>query len=75
MISGDFLIIIEKGCTDSNGELVVKFSRKFLETLEDKKSSGYLLKNAKVNYIVYWLKEGSEQEVKIILPELYFEKE
>jgi ATP-dependent DNA helicase RecQ len=30
------------------------------------------LKSAKVNFIVYWRKEGEEEEVKIILPELYF---
>jgi ATP-dependent DNA helicase RecQ len=27
-----------------------------------------------VNFIVYWLKEGEEKEIKIILPEIYFEK-
>lgn len=74
MISGDSLVIKEEGCANSNDELVLKFSKKFLETLEAEKSNGYILKDAKVNYIVYWLKEGSEQEVKIILPELYFEK-
>jgi ATP-dependent DNA helicase RecQ len=38
------------------------------------KERNYKLKSAKVNYVVYWLKEGAEQEVKIILPELYFER-
>jgi len=32
------------------------------------------LKQAKVNFIVYWKKEDSENEAKIILPELYFER-
>jgi len=41
--------------------------------VEDDK--GYKLKSAKVNFIVYWLKEGAENEVKIVLPELYFEKQ
>lgn len=27
-----------------------------------------------VNIIVYWLKEGSENEIKVILPEVYFQK-
>ena len=75
MISGDSMIITEEGCANSNNELILKFSRKFLETLNIKKSKGYILKSAKVNYILYWLKEGSEREIKIILPELYFEKQ
>ena len=38
------------------------------------------MKSAKVNFVVYWKKEEEEEEeeekeVKIILPELYFEKQ
>ena len=39
------------------------------------KAAGYVMKSAKVNFIVYWLDEDSEQEVKIVLPELWFEKQ
>ncbi|HLU86544.1 MAG TPA: RecQ family ATP-dependent DNA helicase [Taishania sp.] len=74
MISGDLLIIKELGCENSNGELVLKFSQEFLRIIEEQLSNGFQLKSAKVNFIVYWLKEGSEQEIKVILPELYFEK-
>jgi len=38
------------------------------------KQKGYHIKGAKVNFIVYWKKEDAEQESKIILPELYFER-
>lgn len=75
LISGDAMRIKEEGCANSNDDLILKFSKKFLETLELKKSKGYVLKRAKVNYILYWQKEGAKDEVKIILPELYFEKE
>ena len=75
MMSGDSMIITEEGCANSNNDLILKFSRKFLEILKVKKNKGYVLKNAKVNYILYWLKEEAEKEIKIILPELYFEKE
>lgn len=34
----------------------------------------YELKSAKVNFIVYWLREGAEHEIKIILPEFHFER-
>lgn len=74
MISGDLLIIKELGCENSNGELVLKFSQEFFKIIEKQSSNGFQLKSAEVNFIVYWLKEGAEQEVKVILPELYFEK-
>lgn len=28
----------------------------------------------KVNFIVYWLKEGADKEVLIVLPEVWFER-
>jgi len=42
--------------------------------LEELKSNGYHLVEAKVNFIVYWTDEDKKIEVKIILPELRFEK-
>jgi len=38
------------------------------------KEKNYELKSVKVNFIVYWLKEGTEKEIKVILPEVYFER-
>jgi ATP-dependent DNA helicase RecQ len=38
------------------------------------KASGYELKSAKVGFIVYWQKEGTDSEIKIIIPELYFKR-
>ncbi len=75
LLSGDSLIIKEDGCANSNGDLVLKFSQKFLENIKMQDDKGYKLKSAKINFIVYWLKEGAKQEVKIILPELYLEKQ
>lgn len=74
LTSGDSLTIIGDECTNSKGQSVLKFSRQYLNTIETQKQKGYLLKQAKVNFIVYWLKEGAEQEVKVILPQLYFER-
>ena len=74
LISGDSLVVKADGCANSHDELVLKFSKKFLEIVEKEKSKGYLIKEAKVNYVVYWPKDGSAHELKIILPELYFEK-
>lgn len=72
--SGDSLTVKDDECLDSKGKSVLKFSKQFVEQIENMKAKNYVLKNAKVNFIVYWKKEGSEQEVKIILPELYFER-
>ena len=74
MTSGDALTISDEGCKNEKGELVLKFSKKFLERLIEIKKSGFELKEAKVNFIVYWKKGDTEQEVKIILPELYFQR-
>ena len=74
ILSGDSLSVKEDGCANSNGDLVLKFSKRFIETMEIQKSKGYELKSAKVNFVVYWQKEGNEKEVQIILPALYFEK-
>lgn len=73
-LSGDVLVLNEDECLNSKGQSVLKFSKKFVRQIEDMKNKNYALKSVKVNFIVYWLKEGTEQEVKIILPELFFER-
>lgn len=75
LMSGDILTLNNDECLNSKGQSVLKFSKQFLKQLETMKANGYQPKSAKVNFIVYWLKEGTEQEVKIILPELYIEKQ
>jgi ATP-dependent DNA helicase RecQ len=74
LTSGDSIAISEEGCKNEKGELVLKFSRNFLDKLAEIKTNGFELKEAKVNFIVHWQAEDNPQEVKIILPELQFEK-
>lgn len=74
MVPGDSLKLVEDGCANSDGDQVLKFSKKFIDIIEKRKQLGYKPTSAKVNFILYWSKEDSEQEVKIILPELFFEK-
>ena len=74
LISGDVLTINGDECTNSKGKSVIKFSQQFRNTIEAVKQKGFQLKQAKANFIVYWKKEDTEREVKIILPELYFER-
>ncbi|WP_157844473.1 MULTISPECIES: hypothetical protein [unclassified Chryseobacterium] len=46
----------------------------FATQIENMRMKNYHLKSVKVNFIVYWRKENAEQEIKIILSELYFER-
>ncbi len=74
LTSGDSISISEEGCKNEKGELVLKFSKKFLDKLQEIKNNGFELKAAKVNFIVHWKAQDKEQEVRIVLPELNFEK-
>jgi len=74
LTSGDTLTVDGEGCLNSDGQSVLKFSQRFVEQIEEMKEKGYELKSAKVNFIVHWTKEETGQEVKIILPELFFER-
>ena len=74
LTSGDSINISDEGCKNEKGELVLKFSKKFIYKLAEIKKSGFELREAKVNFIVHWQAEDKEQEVKIILPELQFKK-
>lgn len=72
--SGDLLNFTSEGCTNSNGNLVLKFSGRFIETIKAHEANGYRLHEAKVNFILFWKKPDEEHEFKIILPELIFER-
>lgn len=74
LTSGDFLSVDGEYCHDAKGEPVLRFSKKFKQEIEAMKQKGYMPKTAKIIFIVYWQKEGSEYEVRIVLPELYFER-
>jgi len=72
--SGDSLTINRDECLDAKGKSILKFSKQFIGQIDSMKAKNYELKTAKVNFIVYWKKEETEQEVKIVLPELHFER-
>jgi len=74
LVPGDNLILSNNGCTDSIGDLVLKFSRKFQETISHLEEQGYHLKSVKVNFIIFWKDPEKEKEFKVILPELNFER-
>ena len=72
--SGDKLMVNNDGCFDKAGNCIVKFSNDFKEQIIDFQSKGYKLTESVINYIVYWQKEDSEDEIRIVLPELRFRK-
>jgi ATP-dependent DNA helicase RecQ len=72
--SGEILAFDGDCCRNSKGELVLKFSKQLIKQIEALKQKKYLPKIAKIRFIVFWQKENSEQEIRIILPELEFEK-
>jgi len=71
--SGEFLGFDGNGCHNSKGQVVVKFSRQFLKQIESMRQKNYVPRTAKIRFIVYWQKENTEREVRIVLPELYFD--
>ena len=72
--SGDELTIDRDCCRNSRGQAVLKFSRQLIKQIEDRKQKSNVPRTAKIRFIVYWQKENSEHEIRIVLPELYFEK-
>lgn len=74
LISGDELTINGSLCLASNGSPVLNFSKQFMKQIDYMKQRKYQPTKAKIKFIVYWQKENSDTEIKIILPEIYFER-
>ena len=74
LYSGVALTINTEGLCNLKGELVIKYSRKFSEIISDWKQKGFIITDAKINFIVYWKKPENEKEIKILLPEILFKK-
>ncbi len=73
--SGDKLMVSNDGCFDGQGNCVLKYSNCFKEKISKCEQNGYKLRVGKVNYMVYWQKEGTESEILIVLPALKFMKQ
>jgi ATP-dependent DNA helicase RecQ len=73
LVCGEMLHVNDDECLNSSGQSVLKFSKRLIEKIEEMKSKHYELKSVNVNFILHWLKDGASQDIKIILPELYFE--
>ncbi|MCW3490221.1 RecQ family ATP-dependent DNA helicase [Dethiobacter alkaliphilus] len=74
LISGDTLQYKDGEWLSDHGKRVLRPSKRCAEQIERVQKNGYEPQYAKVNFIVFWRKEGQEQEIKIVLPELHFER-
>ncbi len=72
LIAGDPLEVNEDGCKDMNGNFVVRFSKKFQQTIHLASRDGSRpVPTGKVNFVVYWQVEDGV-EVRVVLPEVGF---
>lgn len=76
--SGGTLKVCDTGLINLENEQVLKFSKDFLVKIESLATQEYQLVTAKTRFIMFWYpredKGDVSQELKIILPELYFER-
>jgi len=75
--SGDSLPISDEGLLNQANDQIIKFSKVFQETRKSLGIKGYKLSSAKIRFILFWryddINDGVRKEIKIILPEVYFE--
>ncbi len=69
---GDKLTVEENTAYTSEGQPVLKFSKRFTEELESLREQGYVLDTITVNFILYWQGEDAEDEIRVLLPEMGF---
>jgi len=78
LYSGGNLKVNEKGLNNLNDEQIVKFSKTFQSVRESLENRGYQLTESKIRFILFWKNNNENaddgKEIKIVLPELYFEK-
>jgi len=73
LTAGDELAIHDDNYLYSKGQAVLKFSKRGMERIQLFKEKNYIPTSAKIRYTVFWKKENTDNETRIILPELFFE--
>ncbi len=73
LTTGQNLQVQAEGLADQNGNLLVKFSKKFHQQIAVYRASGYGLREARVNFLVYWRDPERGRELRVVLPEVGFE--
>ncbi len=75
LISGDELKVDGEGCYDQYGNRVLIFSGKFKNEVKTQQARGYYLLKAKVNHVLYWRQEDTDEEIMVVFPEVEFIRE
>jgi ATP-dependent DNA helicase RecQ len=74
VFSGSSLVVQPEGLATNKGELILRFSNSFRQKIQLYNTKGYNISKAKVNFIVYWHNQTTNKELKVVLPELTFNK-
>ncbi len=74
LMSGDDLAYSNDDYLYYQKNRIIKFSQFFIDKLLNSELKNYKMSSAKINFLIYWHKEGSKEEYLIILPELTFQK-
>ena len=74
LLSGQELAASDKGCFLGQTQ-VLKYSASFLKKMEGLKAKGYAPSKARVRHVVHWQNQETDEDVKIILPDVEFVKE
>lgn len=74
LVSGMELKVDGRGCYDNEENMVLRFSKLFVNEIKRLESKGFEPASAVIRHIVYWNKEEIDKEIKIILPDVYFKR-
>lgn len=75
MICGAALLVKEgELCAEYNGKMqpVVQFSKEFRKQAEQYQAQGYVMKSARVRFVVGWMDVNEGKEYPIVLPDVCF---
>jgi ATP-dependent DNA helicase RecQ len=72
LVAGDELLTVDHECRTADGQVVLRFSRLFQETIDSLNRQGYVLKGAKISFVVWWKDEDDDREIRIVLPQVHF---
>jgi ATP-dependent DNA helicase RecQ len=73
IMSGSELLNLPEGLATKRG-LIIKYSEKFNNSLDDLLEKGFQVKSARANYVVYWRNPDTGNEVRVVLPEIVLAK-
>lgn len=74
IVAGDKLQVSGDWCCDADGKRLFRFSKAFLQRVDEMRQKGYVPSYAKARFVLHWQKEDAENEILIVLPEVYFER-